>query len=278
MDPDERNQVPSSDSILGNPVESQELADDSENFLTRFDLVKRVLSIEDTSKSMKTKIVASLVPDEVIYNAQKDKEQYYNGAILFADISGFTDLTEKYCSTGKGGPSRLSQVLNNYIGAMVQEIMSHMGDILKFSGDAFLALWKSTDNAPMTEVVHSAIDCALSIQKSHGIFKTEVGVLLRVKIAISAGQLIYSPVQSSFLMIGNPIWDVKGSGDLCGPGDIIVSQIVTTYVNKGDYNMNQMTDGMHLKVRMICGIFFHVQKRFLVDSRYRPGLVAHSVQ
>lgn len=80
-----------------------------------------------STEAHKTRIVASLVPDEMIYNGGKIAQQSYGGAILFADISGFTDLTERYSNLGKGGPSRLTQVLNSYIGAMVQEIMSNTG-------------------------------------------------------------------------------------------------------------------------------------------------------
>lgn len=81
------------------------------------------------SEAQKIRIMASLTPDEMIYNGGKILQQSYGGAVLFADISGFTDLTEKYSMMGKGGPSRLTQVLNSYIGAMVQEIMSNTGEI-----------------------------------------------------------------------------------------------------------------------------------------------------
>ena len=37
-----------------------------------------------------------------------------NGVLLFADVSGFTALTEKY-STGKEGVSGLTSALNGYI-------------------------------------------------------------------------------------------------------------------------------------------------------------------
>lgn len=70
-------------------------------------------------------------------------------------------------------------MLNSYIGSMVQEVMSHGGDVLKFSGDAFLAMWKSGPNDSMQDCVHEALDCALTIQKSHGTYETDVGVFLR---------------------------------------------------------------------------------------------------
>lgn len=93
---------------------------------------------------------------------------------------GYTDLCEKYTKTGRGGPSRLSHVLNSYIGAMVQEILTHNGDVLKFSGDAFLSMWKKTARLSMHDCVHAAIDCGLVIQKNYGKYiVADVGVTLR---------------------------------------------------------------------------------------------------
>lgn len=62
---------------------------------------------------------------------------------------------------------------------MVQEVMSHSGDVLKFSGDAFLAMWKSGANDSMQDAVHEALDTALVIQKTYGIHETDVGVFLK---------------------------------------------------------------------------------------------------
>lgn len=100
---------------------------------------------------------------------------YISGHIFL----GFTDLCEKYTKAGRGGPSRLSDVLNSYIGAMVQEILTHNGDVLKFSGDAFLSMWKKTARLSMHDCVHTAIDCGLVIQKNYGTYVTDVGVVLK---------------------------------------------------------------------------------------------------
>lgn len=86
-----------------------------------------------------------------------------------------------YNKTGKGGPSRLTTVLNSYIGSMVQEIISHYGDVLKFSGDAFLAMWKAGVNNSLQDIIHEALDSAIIIQKSFGTYETDVGIFLRGK-------------------------------------------------------------------------------------------------
>lgn len=141
--------------------------------------------------------------------------------------SGFTDLSEKFNQPGKGGASKLSQVLNSYMGAMVQEILSHGGDILKFSGDAFLVLFKETSSVSMADATHRAIDTAIIIQKSFGAYETEVGVTLRVKIAISAGEVQFSLIGtesfSHYVVIGQPVWKVKIAEKVAEPGDIIVN-------------------------------------------------------
>jgi adenylate cyclase 10 len=78
----------------------------------------------------------------------------------------------------------MTQVLNSYIGAMIQEILMHNGDILKFSGDAFLSMWKKTPRLTMQDVVHTAIDCGLIIQKNYGTYISDKGVTLKGLIFI----------------------------------------------------------------------------------------------
>lgn len=92
---------------------------------------------------------------------------------------GFTELCEKYTKTGVSGPSRMTQVLNKYLGSMVQEVLSHNGDVLKFSGDAFLAMYKITESETIRDCVHEALDSALVIQKNYGSYLTDVGVVIR---------------------------------------------------------------------------------------------------
>jgi class 3 adenylate cyclase len=61
------------------------------------------------------------------------------GAVVFADISGFTKLSTMLdCES-------LSKVINSYFDMIVHEVVSHGGDILKFAGDAFFAEWKLND-------------------------------------------------------------------------------------------------------------------------------------
>lgn len=110
---------------------------------------------------------------------------------------------------------------------MVQEILSHGGDILKFSGDAFLVLFKVTQSISLPDATHRAIDTAIIIQRSFGAYETEVGVTLRVKIAISAGEVYFSLIGterfSHYIVIGQPVWKVKLAERIAEAGDIVVN-------------------------------------------------------
>ncbi|EDS26628.1 conserved hypothetical protein [Culex quinquefasciatus] len=168
----------------------------------------------------------------------------------------FTDLSEKFNEPGKGGASKLSQVLNSYLGAMVQEILSHGGDILKFSGDAFLVLFKVTQSISLPDATHRAIDTAIIIQRSFGAYETEVGVTLRVKIAISAGEVYFSLIGterfSHYIVIGQPVWKVKLAERIAEAGDIVVNHygiVAWTYIHDNEYISEACEDKVHFKIK-----------------------------
>lgn len=62
---------------------------------------------------------------------------------------------------------------------MVQEILSHNGDVLKFSGDGFIVMWKLSADLVMHDLAIEAMQTACIIQKHFGTYKTEVGVTLK---------------------------------------------------------------------------------------------------
>ncbi|XP_030764009.1 adenylate cyclase type 10-like isoform X2 [Sitophilus oryzae] len=204
------------------------------------------------SRDEHTRIFASLVPDEVIYHINDYSRRHFDGCLLFGDVSGFTDLCEKYNKTGKGGPSKLTQVLNSYIGAMVQEILSHDGDVFKFSGDAFLALWKVTENLSMKDAVHEAIDCSLIIQKTYGRYQADQDVVIRVKLAISAGPLVFSLLgrtdNSHYAISGSTLLDLKAAETQSFAGDIIITKSAWQHVSANEYLAEELKDGLHAKI------------------------------
>ena len=65
----------------------------------------------------------------------------HGAGVLFADISGFTRLTEQLAELGPEGAEQLTRLLNRYFGSIIDAIEEAGGDVLKFAGDALLAVW-----------------------------------------------------------------------------------------------------------------------------------------
>src|SRR5215510_11384829 len=61
--------------------------------------------------------------------------------VLLADISGFTRLTEQLVRGDPRGVEKVSIALNDYFGRWINIISEYGGDVVKFAGDALLAVW-----------------------------------------------------------------------------------------------------------------------------------------
>nr|XP_012152584.1 PREDICTED: LOW QUALITY PROTEIN: adenylate cyclase type 10-like [Megachile rotundata] len=197
-----------------------------------------------------TKIFASMCPDEILDHYDDYQTRMYYTTLMLGDVSGFTDLAEKYTKTGKGGPSKLTETLNSYIGAMVQEILSHNGDVLKFSGDAFIVMWKLHEGMMMRDLAIEAMQTACIIQKHFGTYETDVGVVLKVKLAIASGKTYFTSIgnpdtRSHYIITGQPVWDVKFAEGLCKGGDILVAPSSWQWVNPNEFIHEKLPDGVH---------------------------------
>ena len=99
------------------------------------------------------KYIPSLVLQQLImrYNSQKNKEnagkvnlpelQPMETVVLFADISGFTNLGEACAKKGARGNEELAFCINRYMEGMVTNLDQYGGDIIKFVGDAMIVMW-----------------------------------------------------------------------------------------------------------------------------------------
>ena len=61
--------------------------------------------------------------------------------VLFADISGFTNISEACAALGIRGNEELAFCINKYMEAMVKHLAKFGGDIIKFVGDAMIVMW-----------------------------------------------------------------------------------------------------------------------------------------
>lgn len=145
-------------------------------------------------------LLSQLTEDMSLHEIPTEKHE--QAALLFADISGFTKLTERLAQQGPVGAEILSQLLSRYLGQLVDHILANGGDILKFAGDALLASWFVSDSE-LSLAVQQAAQCALVIQTALNASQTGSDNRLSLRISIGSGEI-------SVLHIGGILQRISG--------------------------------------------------------------------
>jgi class 3 adenylate cyclase len=155
----------------------------------------------------------------------------FRAAILFADISGFTPLTETFAERGPEGAEALTRILNDYFGRMTEIVFDHGGDVLKFAGDALMALWRpDADGGNASDVCARAVLCARALQDGLAGYTAD-GHPLSLRAGVGFGEVMVVHVGGQFgrwefAIAGSPLNQVGRIGELADRGDVLISSEV----------------------------------------------------
>ncbi len=153
----------------------------------------------------------------------------FRAAVLFVDISGFTRLAQKLADEGKGGAEKLTRILNDYFGQLINIITLHGGDVVKFAGDGLQAVWPTiATGEDLATVTLRAAYCGLTVQKQLQNYQPTEGSRLSLRIGIGAGDVIAGNVGGvlkrwEFLLAGQPIGQMNEASELALPGQVVLS-------------------------------------------------------
>jgi len=166
----------------------------------------------------------------------------FPAAVLFADITGFTPLTERLGQRGLAGAEELSRILKDYFGPLTLLIHAHGGDVVKFAGDALLAVWKDEGQGMKDEDTgagNSSVNlqpstllrvaqCALEVQAKLHNYPAAEGVRLSLRVGIGAGEMAVAHIGGvfgrwEFVLTGPAITQVSLAEKQAQPGEVILS-------------------------------------------------------
>ena len=183
------------------------------------------------------------VPDLVISQISKSNKfpekpttESFKAAALFADISGFTSITEQLVARGPQGVEMLSRILNDYFGKLTRQIADHGGDVVNFAGDSLLGIWKLEDDKQPSNIVESVLRCAHRIQKElHG-YETGISAKLSMRMGIGLGDtraFYLGGVGDNweFILTGDSITQAHFAEKTSMPGDVLLSSKVWDVIN-----------------------------------------------
>ncbi|GMV38501.1 MAG: hypothetical protein AMXMBFR64_02170 [Myxococcales bacterium] len=146
------------------------------------------------------------------------------GAVLFADIMGFTPLAERLAALGPRGAEELGALLERTFGHLIALIGDHGGEVVTFAGDALLALWHGDEVAASTL---RAAACGLALQ---GTLDQATGATIRLELRIGVGagdaRVCYAGAGDRWhcFVAGAPLVQVAAAERAARAGEVVLSR------------------------------------------------------
>lgn len=143
---------------------------------------------------------------------------------MFADISGFTAMSEQLAHIGREGTEIITNIVNDYFATMLTIIDNHGGDLYKFGGDAILVCFQGDQAA------HRAAHAALNMQHAMTRFaqlETDQGTFhLQMKVGLGTGNYFAATLGTSeqleFTVMGPPLINMAQAESRATAGQIIL--------------------------------------------------------
>ncbi|HET9221354.1 MAG TPA: adenylate/guanylate cyclase domain-containing protein, partial [Roseiflexaceae bacterium] len=165
------------------------------------------------------------------------RQRRFEVVALFADVSGFTAMSEALARSGRPGTEELTDVLNSYFGPMIDLIQSYGGIIGKFGGDAMTVLFPTARSA-RAATARRAIQCALDMQAAMGRYaaiETSAGTFsLAMKAGLALGPVLCTTVgdpqvQLEYIIAGGVLNRSADAEHHAEPGQVIVQDELLSY-------------------------------------------------
>ncbi|HVM09743.1 MAG TPA: adenylate/guanylate cyclase domain-containing protein [Acidimicrobiales bacterium] len=187
--------------------------------------------VETLGRGMEQTVVgvdlSRYVPRVALAWASEDPEARWrtlHGSLVFADVSGFTALSERLARRGQIGAEELTEVLGHCFAGLLAVAYAEGGTLLKFGGDALLLLFDGHGHE--LRATRAALGMRTTI-RTLGRLKTSVGnVRLRMSQGVHSGRIELYRVGGSHreLMITGPAAsEVVRMESAADAGEVLVS-------------------------------------------------------
>jgi CheY-like chemotaxis protein/HPt (histidine-containing phosphotransfer) domain-containing protein/HAMP domain-containing protein len=231
------------DEFLSKPINREELLARVRSLL-RYQVARRDLELAQRKQleSMFKRYVSPTLVDDILTHPEKaelaltDRQNRQEGVAMFADLRGFTALSEAL------QPMQVVAILNEFFSALTQVAYRYEGTIFNMAGDCLLIGFGvpfPQQDAPK-RAVKAAIDMQTAFEEVFTKWKNCYEGTFGLGIGINKGEMIVGNVGSSNYMNYTIIGDtVNVASRLTGQakkGEIILSESV--FHALGDFNEN----------------------------------------
>ncbi len=176
--------------------------------------------------------------------------QFVEGTLLFADISGFTAMSERLSQTGREGAEEVTAVVNRYFEVMLDILRQHDGQLIRFGGDALLGLFEERPFFPTTlfpdfaetqfsDSATRAVQAAMIMQDAMSQFthtETSQGTFpLRMSVGVHKGRFftaqLGTPANMEFALFGKDVNAAAAAESIADAGQVVLDQTTLDAIN-----------------------------------------------
>ena len=146
------------------------------------------------------------------------------GTLVFADISGFTALSERLSELGKAGAEELTAILTDVFTDLLGHAESLGGDLLSFGGDALLLMFSGDGHAG--RAVRAAAMMRKRLKERGPVTTGRGKVRLRISMGVHTGEILLvaaGVTQRELLVVGPAATAVTDMESAAEAGEILCS-------------------------------------------------------
>ena len=180
-----------------------------------------------------TPICRSFTPfvPELLLNAALRDSWQAPGTFVFADISGFTRLSEQFCELGKAGAEELTNILNATFEELLGVARSEGGDLVKFGGDALFLFF--TGECHGERACRAAYGMRAALKARGAVVTARRRVMLRISMGIHSGPFLFvlaGGAQRELFVSGEHATTVTAMESSADAGEILISPATAALV------------------------------------------------
>ncbi len=179
---------------------AQEEAGHEASLRSRLRLYEQRLLLRETL----SRYVSPAMAEEILKNPESLQlgGQRRHLSVLFADIRGFTSISEKM------DPAHVVEMLNTFFTQMVDIVFEHQGTLDKFLGDGLLAFFGAPLEVP--QAASQAVACAVDMHQRLRTMQVQGSMPIQgIRVGLNTGEAIVGNIGShkrmEFTIIGDVV-------------------------------------------------------------------------
>ncbi len=178
--------------------------------------------------STDTGTLTAHVPTVLLKHLEEAPDQQVRSleaTVVFADVSGFTRLSERLARAGKEGAEQLTDAINTCFSALLADAYEMGASLIKFGGDALLLWFDGEDHA--ARACTAAVAMRQTLRELSGDRTGPIKVGLRISIGIHSGTyetFLVGGSHHEYLIAGPAASTAVTMESVASAGQILVSK------------------------------------------------------